>query len=1415
MVHFLAHFTAGISNDIAHSLRFLTFLHALFVAGGMLSVHGHRTVLTSRPEGINPEQMVARGYTEFDLKKFTQEQQESVLKRQLPESGSKFMTNLLNFTESQTALDKLYGNLHPDQQKRLENVPNVANDDYTDIRNCEVQKVCDPDAGTSRIASSVNDLLVHAADVAEYTEEELRKFAGVLRMLVVKTEAETKSNSKPALYIGPLKTKDRIGEKEKKYQERVKGYSYCWIQDIVRSSFACKNVEQMLAVMELIHGHQNMKVVKLKNLFAELDPTHFRRIMLNVRVSLPQSGASHIVEVQLHYWPIFVYKSKNSDMMHKPYTYFRTLFDGGSEATMLMGKSSARGLKVAKPRASMRRKRSLALSTDEDDGWMKAMQKRLEAWSEFLETPVIMAMLVVVLTNFDFANPKIERLPSSKAELYTLALDAIMRRRVEEVNWPAADRGGQLKALYTPELKCNELIKILEAAMQKVAFANQFAPGEGDNNSLGVRRQFTLNHVIRAIQGKEPGGRPPMDQKGAHIKFHKDEGTLVKTQDGACIWADENKETLLHYLGLASPRVPHGTDVQVLLEVLKGTSVVQVRVDNGCEDFRGFGYMQTADLEKTFKFRKGEGTTVKKKYGAFMWWDSGKKRKIHFSKDHLGSANDDKRVPHGTHARALEDVYKGTALLKVQIESETNAGPCVGYMRTMDLQSSRIKTQTSVDVVKNGIKRAKSLVVHTIGGKSGLTAKNKGKHAKAHKKAKKQGKKKKAKVDLTMQEHLLRAFVLGDAAAADNAYRAPTLKVLENGDDNDPTTTAFQAVHLSLQESMSVAHLTDDVLAFERTIQNADDALAFLRNERLTNLRSLANPILWQKIGPLLLGRTTVLDLSNRGLGVDAGRALGGGLRVNDTLQKLDVSTNNLGTLGVSSVVAGIMENKTLTSLVLCSNGAGDEGARAIGRMLDQNKVLEVLDLRGNAFGAIGITRIVAGLQNNSTCNRFFVDDSSFDVQTAEEASKHTGVQHGQIVGKHSLGIDADSWVSLGTSAWLPSPSKLSTTPVKGDKVRFKASLEEPQNGWKRADKNSLGVVLNVINEGENAQQYELEFSKSFVYQHAFASELDIVTYRKAALSVLDTFVFGAALKTNKTLVQLFLDGRSLGADAGRSLGAGLAKNTMLQELNLGHNNFGAEGIASLASSLATNKTLLILELNHNNIGDSGAAVLCKALAKNTTLKELKLRGCSIGDSGAASFEHVLANTTALTLLNLVDNAYTDKGVAALVEGLGRSFGTTRTMLYVSNENMDPGGVGEAKVDAAIAAEQPVHLCHKDTELVVSGAGTDCVNGDYNCDYREIGRDGMQPADLCGDIIRHAPREKLCVSPGVYINEGGAAKWVFRSVRLVGVTVASWSWVYTSEADTPLRQIRQDGWVLAESGEEPKPVEPFPKLTFI
>jgi hypothetical protein len=132
--------------------------------------------------------------------------------------------------------------------------------------------------------------------------------------------------------------------------------------------------------------------------------------------------------------------------------------------------------------------------------------------------------------------------------------------------------------------------------MQKVAFANQFAPGEGDNNSLGVRRQFTLNHVIRAIQGKEPGGRPPMDQKGAHIKFHKDEGTLVKTQDGACIWADENKETLLHYLGPASPRVPHGTDVQVLLEVLKGTSVVQVRVDNGCEDFRGFGYMQSMPM---------------------------------------------------------------------------------------------------------------------------------------------------------------------------------------------------------------------------------------------------------------------------------------------------------------------------------------------------------------------------------------------------------------------------------------------------------------------------------------------------------------------------------------------------------------------------------------------------------------------------------------------------------------------------------------------------------------------------------------------------------------------------------------------------------------------------------------------------
>jgi hypothetical protein len=59
----------------------------------------------------------------------------------------------------------------------------------------------------------------------------------------------------------------------------------------------------------------------------------------------------------------------------------------------------------------------------------------------------------------------------------------------------------------------------------------------------------------------------------------------------------------------------------------------------------------------------------------------------------------------------------------------------------------------------------------------------------------------------------------------------------------------------------------------------------------------------------------TMLDLSNKGLGVDGGQILAALFDGNTSLQYLDVSSNSLGPEGGKAIAASIAENSTLTSV--------------------------------------------------------------------------------------------------------------------------------------------------------------------------------------------------------------------------------------------------------------------------------------------------------------------------------------------------------------------------------------------------------------------------------------------------------------------------------------------------------------------
>merc|ERR1719272_1330594 len=136
-------------------------------------------------------------------------------------------------------------------------------------------------------------------------------------------------------------------------------------------------------------------IVRFKNYFKNLDPTHLRRYAFTVQCDLGNSEGYHFCEVQAILSPAARFKFEETKLMHEPYEFFRTLFK----------------LKIDS---------ELGSST----GWM-SLTDRIQSWSSFIQEPVLMSLLIAVLDAFDFQEPKIELLPASRSELYQLAMAAV------------------------------------------------------------------------------------------------------------------------------------------------------------------------------------------------------------------------------------------------------------------------------------------------------------------------------------------------------------------------------------------------------------------------------------------------------------------------------------------------------------------------------------------------------------------------------------------------------------------------------------------------------------------------------------------------------------------------------------------------------------------------------------------------------------------------------------------------------------------------------------------------------------------------------------------------------------------------------------------------------------------------------
>ncbi|XP_072029970.1 leucine-rich repeat-containing protein 45-like [Amphiura filiformis] len=108
--------------------------------------------------------------------------------------------------------------------------------------------------------------------------------------------------------------------------------------------------------------------------------------------------------------------------------------------------------------------------------------------------------------------------------------------------------------------------------------------------------------------------------------------------------------------------------------------------------------------------------------------------------------------------------------------------------------------------------------------------------------------------------------------------------------------------------------------------------------------------------------------------------------------------------------------------------------------------------------------------------------------------------------------------------------------------------------------------------------------------------------------------VLGKLIRQNHTLKHLCLEWNCLGLDSTRfaAFTDGLAANNSLEMLDLRNNQLSHESAADLAASLQRNTILKALDLRWNNIGIVGGRSLIGAMQYNKNITELELAGNNI-----------------------------------------------------------------------------------------------------------------------------------------------------------------------------------------------------------
>ena len=243
--------------------------------------------------------------------------------------------------------------------------------------------------------------------VAERLEPEFRK---VLEALVQEARLPTTSES---LQFGPLKNPVRIYEKaQDDYEGRfTEGLAEACVADVARARVVCHDGRAMCNVLLLLARHfrsglSHLELVRMKNKCASknLDPTHFRNVLVNCQLKFGQ--ACLFVEVQVHH--LAVLQHNEQSLAHTHYDYFRSKF---------------------------RNKYQVAVD--------EILERMLLFFEEIKGVPILLSMLVLILRHLDTE----QELPVSRYELYKQATAYALVDALKDTSMGPQDVMGMLQLL--------------------------------------------------------------------------------------------------------------------------------------------------------------------------------------------------------------------------------------------------------------------------------------------------------------------------------------------------------------------------------------------------------------------------------------------------------------------------------------------------------------------------------------------------------------------------------------------------------------------------------------------------------------------------------------------------------------------------------------------------------------------------------------------------------------------------------------------------------------------------------------------------------------------------------------------------------------------------------------------------------